>query len=103
MPGLLKTLRENRSLPLPLRVFEVSDVTIQDERQERRARNVRRLGAVYCDKKGGFEVVHGLLDRVMQILDVPFIGASKIEDAKHGYYIKEAEGERTVFVTVRCR
>jgi phenylalanyl-tRNA synthetase beta chain len=74
-------------------VFEVSDVTIQDEREERRAKNLRRLGAVYCDKKGGFEVVHGLLDRIMQVLDVPFIGASKMSEAKHGYYIKEAEGE----------
>eukprot|EP00198_Chlamydomonas_reinhardtii_P009783 XP_001699120.1 predicted protein [Chlamydomonas reinhardtii] len=32
------------------------------------ARNERRLVAVYCAKESGFEVVHGLLNRVMEVL-----------------------------------
>ena len=39
-----------------------------------------------------FEVVHGLLDRIMQILGVPFIGTSS-SDAAYGYYIAEAKDE----------
>ncbi|KDD71526.1 hypothetical protein H632_c4858p0, partial [Helicosporidium sp. ATCC 50920] len=34
-------------------------------------RNRRRLVAVHCDKGGGFEVVHGLLNRAMEVLRVP--------------------------------
>lgn len=58
-------------------------------------RNYRHLGAAYTDKKGGFEVVHGLLDRVMQMLEVPFIGSLTPEafaKASYGYYIREAQG-----------
>ncbi|KAL7423660.1 phenylalanine--tRNA ligase subunit beta [Cryptotrichosporon argae] len=90
LPGMLKTVRENRGLSLPLKVFEVSDVAVQDARAERQARNFRRLCAVYMDNKGGFEVVHGLLDRIMQILDVPFI-ERKESDKAHGYYIAGAD------------
>lgn len=77
-----------------MRIFECSDIAVVDESLERKSRNYRHLGALYSDKKGGFEVVHGLLDRIMQILDVPHIGAPggpKFEDATHGYYIKESD------------
>lgn len=40
------------------------------------ARNERRLVAVYCAKESGFEVVHGLLNRVMEVLGVPHKGGS---------------------------
>ncbi|KAI5450987.1 phenylalanine--tRNA ligase subunit beta [Naganishia albida] len=96
VPGLLKTLRENKALALPLRIFEVSDIAVQDAREERMCRNYRHLGAAYTDKKGGFEVVHGLLDRVMQMLEVPFIGSLSPEafaKASYGYYIREAQDE----------
>ena len=36
------------------------------------------------------QVIHGLLDRVMQLLDVPF----SAKKDKAGYYIKAADGER---------
>ncbi len=39
------------------------------------ATNQRRLVAVYCGKDSGFEVVHGLLNRVMDVLRVPLLGA----------------------------
>ncbi|KAJ9121957.1 hypothetical protein QFC24_004540 [Naganishia onofrii] len=96
VPGLLKTLRENKALPLPLRIFECSDIAVQDSREERMSRNYRHLGAAVMDKRGGFEVVHGLLDRLMHILEVPFIGALKPEErekAEHGYYIRETQDE----------
>ncbi|KAH8084570.1 hypothetical protein HD553DRAFT_331499 [Filobasidium floriforme] len=94
LPGLLKTLRENKSLALPLKIFEASDIAVQDSREERKARNYRHAAALYTDKKGGFEVVHGLLDRIMQILEVPFIGAleqSKFASAEEGYYLQPSD------------
>ncbi|ORY24670.1 putative phenylalanyl-tRNA synthetase beta chain [Naematelia encephala] len=90
LPGLLKTVRENKSMPLPMKVFEVSDVTVQDRTLERQAKNYKRLGAVYMDKKAGFEVAHGLLDRIMQILDVPLLH-TKDSDKQYGYYIDASD------------
>jgi phenylalanyl-tRNA synthetase beta chain len=81
-------VRENKSLPLPIRIFEASDVAVQDASQERKSRNIRKVAGVWCNKTAGFEVVHGLLDRIMQILGVPFIEREESE-AKTGYYIKE--------------
>lgn len=91
LPGMLKTARENRSLPLPMKIFECSDVAVQDKREERQSKNYRRLCALYMDRKAGFEVAHGLLDRVMQILGVPFLQTEKSE-AEYGYYIAQADG-----------
>ncbi|KAH8118365.1 phenylalanyl-tRNA synthetase subunit beta [Phellopilus nigrolimitatus] len=88
LPGLLKTVRENRSHPLPIRIFETSDVVFKDTSLERQAKNVRHAAAVCCNRTAGFEVVHGILDRMMQILEVPRISASDSK-ATHGYYLKE--------------
>jgi phenylalanyl-tRNA synthetase beta chain len=88
---MLKTARENRALPLPMKIFEVSDVVVQDPSAERQATNYRRLCAVYMDRKAGFEVVHGLLDRMMQILGVPFL-QNAASEAKYGYFIASVDG-----------
>jgi len=88
IPGLLKTIRENRSHPLPIRIFESSDVVVKDPSQERQARNIRRVAAVWCNKTAGFEVVHGLLDRLMAILEIPRISLGNPK-AEYGYYIQE--------------
>lgn len=73
LPGLLKTLSANKRLPLPLKLFEISDIVLRDAIAETGARNERRLCALNCNKTPGFEIVHGLLDRVMQLLEVPFV------------------------------
>ena len=90
LPGLLKTIRENRSHALPIRVFELSDVVFKDTSRERQARNERHAGAVWCARSAGFEVVHGLLDRSMKMLEIPRIG--KTDEKATGYYIKEGDG-----------
>uniref|UniRef100_A0A7N6B1E9 Phenylalanine--tRNA ligase beta subunit n=1 Tax=Anabas testudineus TaxID=64144 RepID=A0A7N6B1E9_ANATE len=70
LPGLLKTIAANRKMPLPLKLFEISDVVLKDETKDVGARNSRRFCAVYYNKNPGFEVIHGLLDRTMQLLKV---------------------------------
>ncbi|KAJ6486397.1 hypothetical protein C8R47DRAFT_521220 [Mycena vitilis] len=86
--GLLKTIRENRSHALPIKIFETSDVVVKDSSRERQTRNIRHAAAVWCNKTAGFEVVHGMLDRAMKMLDVPRISIHD-HKAKTGYYIKE--------------
>ncbi|ORZ35489.1 hypothetical protein BCR44DRAFT_1434332 [Catenaria anguillulae PL171] len=85
IPGMLKTLRENKSRPLPLQVFEVSDVVLCDEREERRARNERRVAVAYANKNSGFEVVHGVLGRIFKMLNVPS-GEWAIKQSEHATY-----------------
>jgi phenylalanyl-tRNA synthetase beta chain len=97
LPGLLKTIRENRSHALPIRIFEASDVVFKDAQRERQARNERHAAAVWCNKTAGFETVHGLLDRAMAMLEVPHIpggrsGSGDPAVATWGYYIKERDG-----------
>lgn len=96
LPGLLKTIRENRSHPLPIRLFELSDVVFKDTTKERQARNERHAAAVWCSKTAGFEVVHGLLDRAMKMLEVPRISRGN-KDKPFGYYIVEGDGQSHVF------
>jgi phenylalanyl-tRNA synthetase beta chain len=90
LPGLLKAVRENRKHALPLRTFEVSDVAFQHaDELERCARNQRHVAAVYCDKTASFEVVHGLLDRLMLALAVPRIPGAH-DPAPRGYWLQQA-------------
>jgi len=108
LPGLLKTLSENKAMRLPLQIFEVADVVFKDDSFERKARNERHWAAAYYGKTSGFEVVHGLLDRVMTMLRVAFITheegltGKSIDFEVHanpqrdGYFIKEID-EPTFF------
>lgn len=73
-------------MPLPLKLFEISDVIFKDDSRDVGARNQRRLCAVYCDTTSGFELVHGLLDRTMQLLDVPLC------TQEAGYRLRPVEG-----------
>lgn len=56
LPGILKTVRENKKHALPIKVFEVSDVVLKDDSLERKTRNERHVCAIYCAKVSGFEV-----------------------------------------------
>ncbi|XP_023138992.2 phenylalanine--tRNA ligase beta subunit [Amphiprion ocellaris] len=93
LPGLLKTIAANRKMPLPLKLFEVSDVVLKDETKDVGARNSRRFCAVYYNKSPGFEVIHGLLDRTMQLLEVKSARGE-------GYHIQAADD--STFFPGRC-
>jgi len=89
LPGLLKTVQANRKMPLPLKLFEISDVVQKDLGTEVGARNERHLAAVFYNKTPGFEIIHGLLDRVMQLLEVPL----SMDKSNSGYYLRSSEDE----------
>jgi len=69
IPGLLKTVANNRSLPLPIKVFEIQDV-VERVDSEIGAINKRKICAVYYNTNSGFENIVGLADRLMQLLEV---------------------------------
>lgn len=71
LPGALKTLAHNRSISHKdgIRLFEISDVVLP-EANEVGAQNYRRLVAVYAAVTSGFEVIHGLVDRIMTCVQI---------------------------------
>ena len=97
LPGILKTIRENKHHSIPMKVFEVSDVAYKDESLERKSRNERHFAAAFYGRTSGFEVVHGLLDRVMLMLKSAFIiseeGLEGQGDYYSTYWIEEVDGE----------
>mmetsp|Transcript_29442 Transcript_29442/g.85831 ORF Transcript_29442/g.85831 Transcript_29442/m.85831 type:complete len:612 (-) Transcript_29442:153-1988(-) len=72
LPGLLKTLNHNKSMPKKngIKFYEISDVVFRDESSDTGARNERHLAALYGGVTAGFEIIHGLVDRVMTLNQV---------------------------------
>lgn len=93
LPGILKTLACNKKMPLPLKLFEISDVVLQTEEKDVGAKNQRNLCAINYNKTSQFEIVAGLLDRVMQLLEVP-------PSKETGYYLRPCED--STFFSGRC-
>lgn len=72
LPGLLKTIASNKNMPLPLKLFEISDIVIKSSEKgivlpfqcnvtaasylAVGAINQRYLSAIYYGKNPGFEV-----------------------------------------------
>ncbi|KKY21370.1 putative phenylalanyl-trna beta subunit [Phaeomoniella chlamydospora] len=102
LPGLLKTIRENKHHSVPMKIFEVSDVAFKDLSLERKSRNERHFAAAWYGKTSGFEVVHGLLDRIMLMLRTAFVtkeeglGDSNLQVAGFRYWIQEVD-DKTFF------
>lgn len=112
LPGLLKTLQHNKSASFAngFKLFEISDVVLPDDEHVVTetivgAKNQRRLCAVYAGPTSGFEIIHGLVDRVMTLTEVApeeeYVKNSskgleeKYRIAKEGWFytIKELEQE----------
>jgi len=77
LPGLLKTLQHNKSASFMkgFKIFEINDVVLPDDKHEIcrsiiGAKNVRRICAVYAGPTSGFEIIHGLVDRIMTLCEV---------------------------------
>ena len=74
LPGLLRALSSNKGLVnLPIRLFEVGDIVLTDERTDVGAHNERKMAALYCGLTSGFEFIHGLVDKAMQQTGFTFL------------------------------
>jgi phenylalanyl-tRNA synthetase beta chain len=71
--GLLKSLASNKDVSVGggIKLFEISDIMRLEGSSDVGAVNQRNLAAVYTGPTAGFEVMHGLVDRVMTLLSVP--------------------------------
>mmetsp|Transcript_26214 Transcript_26214/g.55241 ORF Transcript_26214/g.55241 Transcript_26214/m.55241 type:complete len:646 (+) Transcript_26214:147-2084(+) len=77
LPGLLKTLQHNKSMSFTggFKLFEISDVVLPDKEHVVTetvvgAKNARRVCATYAGPTSGFEIIHGLVDRIMTLCEV---------------------------------
>jgi phenylalanyl-tRNA synthetase beta chain len=77
LPGLLKTLQHNKSASFAngFKLFEISDVVLVDMEHVVTetivgAKNWRKVAAVYAGPTSGFEIIHGLVDRIMTLTEV---------------------------------
>eukprot|EP01006_Ploeotia_vitrea_P000767 TRINITY_DN103623_c0_g1_i1.p1 TRINITY_DN103623_c0_g1~~TRINITY_DN103623_c0_g1_i1.p1 ORF type:complete len:605 (+),score=80.35 TRINITY_DN103623_c0_g1_i1:34-1815(+) len=70
LPGLLKTLNCSSSCPLPIKLFEVSDIVLKDTSRDVGCRNQRNVAALYCGTTSGLEEIQGLVDFSMKKLGV---------------------------------
>lgn len=71
MPGALKTLAHNKSISHKdgVKLFEFSDVVLPTT-NEIGARNERHFVALYAAQTSSFEVIHGLVDRMMTLCQI---------------------------------
>ncbi|KAA8541114.1 hypothetical protein F0562_025077 [Nyssa sinensis] len=87
MPGILKTVKHNKDHPKPIKIYEVGDIAVLDETKDVGAKNRRQLAALYCGPNSGFELIHGLVDRIMEVNGAPFVQAGD----NAGYYIERSD------------
>ena len=71
LPGALKTLAFNKAVSHKegVKLFEFSDVVLPCE-NEIGARNERHFVALYASHTSSFEVIHGLVDRIMALTQI---------------------------------
>ncbi|WP_175517359.1 phenylalanine--tRNA ligase subunit beta [Planctomicrobium piriforme] len=65
MTGLMEHLRENRRAPLPLRFFELDNVTVLDPAAETGAREERHLSIVEMGKEASYASLRSIVDALL--------------------------------------
>ncbi|KAM1026360.1 hypothetical protein ACFX13_040004 [Malus domestica] len=87
MPGILKTVNNNKDHPKPIKIFEVGDIVLLDEKTDVGARNRCQLAALYCGATSGLELIHGLVDRIMEAVGASFVPLGD----NTGYFIETSD------------
>lgn len=92
LPGLLRAIYENKSNPLPYKLFEAGDCIVVDSSTDTGAKNLRKLAAVITDeilegsKKGIFSIVHGALDLILKKSNLSFGADYKLVPSESPFY-----------------
>ncbi|CAR28395.1 hypothetical protein ZYGR_0S00230 [Zygosaccharomyces rouxii] len=97
LPGILKTVKENRKHSLPIKVFETGDIVLKNDKLERKAFNERHWGAIHVGKTSGFELTQGLLGKIMQTFRTDWLADYGASSNGRGYWIEQDESLPTYF------
>lgn len=96
VPGILKTIKENKNHSLPIKVFESGDIVLKVPELERGAKNQRNWCAAFAGKKSGFEYTQGLLTKIMQTMRVPWLDELQKNTNTRGFWT-EGSDEKNMF------
>lgn len=97
IPGILKTIKENKNHALPIKVFESGDIVYKVPENERGAVNQRNWCAAYAGKKSGFEYIQGLLTKVMQTMRVDWLEKDEQNSGKRGFWTVGSDEKKLYF------
>ena len=65
MTGVMEHLRENRRAPLPIRFFELDNITVLDSEAETGAREERHLAIVEMGKEASYASIRSVIDAIL--------------------------------------
>jgi phenylalanyl-tRNA synthetase beta chain len=90
LPGTLKTLQHNKSSPLPLKLFEITDVVLLEPSDRIGSVNKRHLCAVHVEPdSSAFQDIQGVVEYVFVKLGVPKSSKKQqLSDENRWYYIE---------------
>lgn len=94
VPGILKTIKENKNHALPIKVFESGDIVYKVPESERGAVNQRNWCAAYAGKNSGFENIQGLLTKIMQTMRVLWL---EKDNGKRGFWTEGSDEKKMFF------
>lgn len=97
VPGILKTIKENKNHALPIKVFESGDIVFKVPELERGAKNQRNWCAAYAGKKSGFEYIQGLLTKIMQTMRVPWLEKEQHNSKLRGFWTEGSDEKKMFF------
>ncbi len=83
LPELLKFLVNNRSREYPQKIFEISDIVVQDSKEDIKSRNVTKLICVSAHEKANFTEIKQVLDYLGQTLNLNL----RLKELKHDSFI----------------
>lgn len=81
IPCILKCVEANKAVPLPYKIFEISDVVIVDKNTEVGARNRRKLCFAYTNSSSSMEIVQGMVDLLMKKIGLSFHNDKNIDNS----------------------
>lgn len=97
IPGILKTIKENKNHALPIKVFESGDIVLKVPELERGAKNQRNWCAAFAGKKSGFEYTQGLLTKIMQTMRVPWLEKEQQNTKARGFWTEGSDEKKMFF------
>lgn len=89
IPELLSCIANNRSNPLPQKIFEVASTVFPDETSDVKSRSEMHLSAMMCDNTVTFTQIRQILDAVLKTRGLE----AKVEPIAHPSFLKGRVGE----------
>jgi phenylalanyl-tRNA synthetase beta chain len=92
LPSLMEFLSSNQSVEYPQKIFELSTVTLRDDKSETKTKDEYRLAAAISHAEASFSEAKSALDSLLLNLGVEW----QIEETKHPSFIEGRTGTAIV-------